>query len=332
MNEEAASASENSPRAKVNAPFFRIGNEVFDVVLPLMGADCFAVYAYFKRVEYRNPKLRHSVREMAGATDLGTTTVSRVLEILEHFGLLSLSRFGGSNPSECQLADSMAVANRLGVIYNPRSLSYSLPPEAAQRVKAEVKAIRARQQAKHPPDTTSAAPNGCGNRQSRVSQRNASVYPERRQRSTRETQTGTHLLEEEGRDREVPSPTPSHSSEAHKDKDSPDEDEPDPLLKGARVSFTGVMNEMGDHLLDTNKPQVSHLSNGFGDWKQFGFDSLAVDSAEWRGAVLALVLSVTDPLAAEHGLYKYRKTWESSLRKWYGCEVCVELRQAKRKL
>jgi hypothetical protein len=91
------------------------------------------------------------------------------------------------------------------------------------------------------------------------------------------------------------------------------------------------MKDMGSHLLDTSRPPNPHLTNGFAEWQEFGFNSLAVEVAARRGEVLALVLSATDLAAVRYGLDKYRKKWEAALRKWYECEVHVELKQAQRK-
>ncbi len=117
----------------------------------------------------------------------------------------------------------------------------------------------------------------CGNLLFTVSQRNARVSLTTRQSSTRETQTGNHLLKEERIERS-PSPTPSHDGEAQKNKDSPDEEEPDPLLRWARIKITGVMKDMVSHLLDTSKPQKRRFANGFGEWEKFGLNSLAVEA------------------------------------------------------
>jgi hypothetical protein len=328
MNEAASDYAEIPPRGEPTPPFCWVGNEVFDVWLPIMGADCLTLYALFARRVYFDPKLKHTVRELAEATEIGITTVSRCLKILEYLRLVKLTRFGGSKDSECELKDSWFAANRLGVTYDSGTHSYSLPPQVAQRLISEVKAIREKQQGKMPQSTPRGAPRTCGKPPLRVSQRNASVSPAIRQRAARETQTGTHLIREEGRTEEVLSPTPSHDGEAQKAKDSPDEDEPDPLLRWARIKFTGVMKDMGNHLLDSSRPPVPHLANGFAEWERFGFDSLAVEAAAWRGEVLVLVLSASDPAAARRGLDKYRKKWEASLHKWYKCEVNVELQQA----
>jgi hypothetical protein len=101
------------------------------------------------------------------------------------------------------------------------------------------------------------------------------------------------------------------------------------MLKWARDRFNGVVDNLRSHLLDTNKPQVPHLSNGYADWEEFGFNSLAVEVAKWRGGTLELWLSVRDPASARDGLKKYRRTWERSLREWLDCEVEVNFQDAK---
>ncbi|MFZ0662410.1 MAG: hypothetical protein WAM66_06945, partial [Acidobacteriaceae bacterium] len=111
-----------------------------------------------------------------------------------------------------------------------------------------------------------------------------------------------------------------------KDKGPPDEDEPDPHLKWAVAVFTGVMNDLGDYLFDTSKPPNPHLVNGADQWTRFGFNSLAVEAVEWRGETLLLVLSARYPAAARSGLEKYRRKWDESLQKWFGCKVYCELR------
>jgi len=328
MNGAASSDSAAIPlRGEPKPPFCWVANEILDVFLPLMGADCFTLYATFARRVFSNPKLTHTVRDLADATGLAPGTVSRSLEILECLQLVKLTRFGGSKESECELKDSRVVAIQLRANYNPATLSYSLPPEVASRLKNKVKAIRERQQGKSLPVAHDGTSSACGNRPFRVSQRNASVSLATRQRSTRETQMGSHLIREERRSEEGPSPTPSHDCGAQNPKSSPD-DEPD-LLLWAQIKFTGVVNDMRDHLLDTSKPLVPHLANGGADWEEFRFNRLAVESAARRGEGLELVFAASDPAAAQRGLSKYRKTWEASLRKWFNCEVHVELRAAQ---
>ncbi|MDE3202270.1 MAG: hypothetical protein KGN79_15265 [Acidobacteriota bacterium] len=83
--------------------------------------------------------------------------------------------------------------------------------------------------------------------------------------------------------------------------------------------------------MNTSRPPVPHLANGGVEWEEFGLNSLAVEAAAWRGEVLALVLSAPDPAATRRGLGKYRRTWEAIIRKWYACEVQVDLQLAERK-
>lgn len=327
MKESSENFGENQ-RGKVKAPFFCIGNEVFDVFLPIMGIESLAIYAWFRRMEFSNPSLAHTLRVISKDTGIGVTTVSRSLEILEHLGLVKLTRFGGSKGSECQLPDSKEVANKQGAKYNPKTLSYSLPPQVAQRLKAEVKALRERQQGRTPQTAVSYPQHGCGNRPAPVSQRDASISPEIRQRSTRETQTGAYLLQEEGRNEDVPSPTPSRSGNADSAKTLPNKDGPDELLKQAVNKFTGVMKDMRDHLLGSNRPQAPHLANGFDDWQEYGFSSMAVEAVARRGEDLELMLSADNPAAALCGVEKYRQEWNESLRKWFAVAVQVDFQQS----
>jgi hypothetical protein len=329
MNRTGKDAGERVVPKKITSPSFFVGNEVVDVFLPLMEPETFAVYAYLKRREYTNPTLQHSVRDIASNLKRSASTVSRSLEILEHLNLGKLTRFGGSRDSECKLRDSKDAAIKLGAVYDPATLSWSLPSEAALRLEGDIRSLRQRQQGKLTPKFAKPAANSCEKQQFCVSQRNSCVSPEKRKRATRETLMGTHLLREEVRSKEVPTPTPTptESSAEPKDKDSPDEDEPDGLLKMARAIFNGAMNDLGDHLFDTSRPPAPHLANGAGEWEKFGFGSLAVEAAAWRGEVLELVLSASDPAAAQRGLDKYHRTWNRSLREWYKCVVHVRLQE-----
>lgn len=315
---------------KPSHPFLWIGNEVLDLYVPIMGPDCLAVYAYFARRYHCDRSLRHDIRSIARSCGLKPSTVSRALEVLEHLQLVKLIRFGGSRQSECQLSDVWTIAKRLGATFDPKTQSYRFPHPVFKQLTEEVCEIRARQQGKTDGKTPTSAVSPCGNPSMSVSQRNTSLSPEKRQRPTRETQAGTHLIQKEERIKETPTPTPtpSTSGEAQKDKGFPDEDEKRASqLLWARSKFTGVMKDMGSHLLNS-RPPSPHLTNGLRDWQSFGFDSLAVRA--WRDEELTLVLSANDPEAARRGLDKYRKTWEASLRKWYECEVRVELVEAER--
>jgi hypothetical protein len=176
------------------------------------------------------------------------------------------------------------------------------------------------------------ASNGGGNLFLSVSQRNAGVLSAIRQCCTGETQTGFHLLLQNTRLQNIPSPhPPAQDEEAQRAKDFPDENGPDGLLRWAQIKFTGVMDDMRAHVLDTSRPPNPSFTNGAADWEEFGLNSWAVEAAEWRGKTLMLVLCASDPTAARRGLDKYREKWKASLCKWYGCDVDVELQPAQRK-
>jgi hypothetical protein len=57
---------------------------------------------------------------------------------------------------------------------------------------------------------------------------------------------------------------------------------------------------MGKHLLDTSRPRLRTLPKAL-PIEEFGFNSLAVEAAEWHGKVLTLVLSASDLAAARPG-------------------------------
>ena len=332
MKGEASNAADFPLRGKVRDPFCCIGNEVFDVFLPIMGADCFAVYACFARMVFSNPKLKHTVRGMASATGLGVTTVFRSLEILERLGLMQVIRFGGGKRSECQLFDERELVNRLGAVYNRSSVSFSLPPEVAERLNAEVTSIRTKQQGKPPLTTMDRARSGRMSPSARVSQRNTSVSLRARPHSTGETQMGTHLIREERRNEDGLSPTPFHAPAELDPQEPSTKGEAENLLQSARDLFTGVMKDMGNHMLDTSKPQSSHYANGFADWDEFTFDSLAVAGATKDGNGVVLTLTASDPAAARRGLEKYKKKWEAILRYSFGDAVTVHVERTEGKL
>jgi hypothetical protein len=93
----------------------------------------------------------------------------------------------------------------------------------------------------------------------------------------------------------------------------------------ASTLFTGVIDELRDHLLGTSRPPQSHLTNGADDWQNFCFNTLAVEDARRREEQLWLTLSASDPAAARRGLAKYQRRWSESLQAWFGCAVSVEV-------
>ena len=316
MNGATRSRPQTERRKDRKSPFFLIGSEIAEVFLPIIGRDCFTIYAYLVSRHFKNPELEHSILGLKEVTGMGTSTVCRSLEIPARLGLIQLIRRGGSQKSKCRLPKTEEVAERLGAIYQKSELSWSLPKEAKQCLQARIEAIRQRQQGKG----TKRASNACGNGRNLVSQRNAGVPLEKRQRVTRETQTGSNLLREEVRSKE----NSETQKDNGKDKSSPDEDEPDGL-KWARAKFVGAINEWEDWLFDTSRRPVPYLANGAADAQKFGFKSLAVEAARRRGDGLVLTLSANNPAAARDGLDKYRKSFSKCLRKWFGCEVDWEI-------
>lgn len=340
MIETIPNRCEIERRERRRTPFFQLGNEILDVFQPIMGRECLAVYCQLVRRAFKDPELKHSVLELSTATGMGTATVSRSLEVLEHLVLIQLIRCGGSQKSQCRLLDSEEAAERLGATYHKISLRWSLAKETKQSLRTEIKRIRQRQQGKCTESARDSLQSQtvsvrhvsqtCLTDTSAVAERNAGIPLEKCQRVARETQIGALLIEEERRNEEGPSPTPSHIFEADKTKSGPDEEELRPMLKWARVKFTGLMKDLGDYLFDSSRPPVPHLANGAADWKEFGFDSLALEAAQPSGKGLVITLSASDPTAARRGLEKYREKWEASCRRWYECEVFVELKGASR--
>ncbi|MDE3202271.1 MAG: hypothetical protein KGN79_15270 [Acidobacteriota bacterium] len=187
-------------------PFFQTGNDVVDVFQPIMGPHCFTVYCHLLRRRFKNPALKHSVRDLASSSGLSGATVLRSLEIIAHLGLIKLYRSGGGQASECKLLDSSEAATRLGAQFVGKSLSWELPTEICKRLHFEVKTIKQRQQGK------AKTPNllSYGSRPLPVSQRNAGVSPAIRQRATRETQAGTiYYKKKEEMKNALPLPLPT---------------------------------------------------------------------------------------------------------------------------
>lgn len=320
MNGVNLNSQDKAAQSDGNAPFFKALKVVSDIFQPNIPTECYGVYSVLARRGNFTSNPNNSIRELATAANVSKATVSRSIEMLVDVGLVKRIRRGGSQPDCYELLNACEAAKRWGAVYVSKSVSYSLSAENARLLKASIKDFRAKQR-----DNKSA------------SQTDSCVLSQRRQRSrgkhqcaSRETQTGSHLIQEEGRNEECPTPTPSHDGATQKNKDTPDEDEPDGLMRWAANQFTGVMKDMGSHLLNTSRPPVPHLANGFADWQEFGFNSLAVEAAARRGDVLELVLSASDPAAARRGLEKYHRAFDASLRTRYGCEVKIALVKAQR--
>jgi hypothetical protein len=315
--------------------FYAQDNELIDLYGSIIGPFAGFVYAALCRNAYGKPTVEYSVRELARVTGMSAPAAARSIKILETIGFLKRLPTSGNRKSQCQLFDLKALAISHGATRLHKSARLAFPPLSFERLNAQVKTVRRGQQGK---GKARALSTGKENAEIAswsefhtllsVSQRDATVSHLVHQRSTRETQTGTHLLREERRIEESPTPTPTPTGhgDAQQDKDSPSEDEPDRLRRMARAVFTGPMNDLKGYLLDTSRPPIRHLANGGEQWKRFGLDTLAVEAAEWCGDMLALTLSAIDPATAREGLMKYRRTWEPSLRRWYGCEVRWEIR------
>jgi|ERR1035437_130811 hypothetical protein len=65
---------------------------------------------------------------------------------------------------------------------------------------------------------------------------------------------------------------------------------------------TGVRKARhGEASVGHQQAPAPHLAKGAANWEEFGFNSLAVEAAEWHGKVLTLVLSASDLAAARPG-------------------------------
>jgi hypothetical protein len=260
------------------------------------------------------------------------------MAILEQIGMVRIRKAGGCQPSECSLVDLKKLAAHLGASKSKKLASYVLAPGRAKELKSQIAALRTSMEVKH--RTANEPRSASGGKLAHPgatdlflldSKRDAIGSQKRRQHSTRETQMGTHLIREERRIENAPSPTPSLEREPSTPKSLSSEDEKQEPPKWACDSFNGAVDEIRDHLLDTNRPSKPHLANGYADWEKFGFNNLAVEAAERRGEVLVLTLSASDPAAARLGLAKYHRKWDECLRTWFGCEVRVELQSNRAK-
>jgi hypothetical protein len=307
-------------------------NELYTLFQPIVGRTALALYCHLTRRAY-GATFTYCIRELAKEAKLSPATIWREFSALEHVGMIRIRKGKGNQKSKGELVNLKRLAVCLGAVHSNKAASYILPPEHITRLKEEVAALRLSLQGKRksghepqPPDNGILTNVRCGNHFLPVSQRDAGVSPENRQRTTEETRAGSHLIPQDTRLQNNPSPhPPAHDDEAQETKNFPDEDEPHVLLKLARDRFNAVIDNMRAHLLDTSRPPNPRFANGFAEWENFGFNSLAVEAAERRGNELALVLSASDPAAARRGLERYRRTWEASIRKWFGSEVIVNL-------
>jgi hypothetical protein len=312
-------------------------NEASNAFLPIIGLATFGLYCHLTGLGF-GKQFKYTLRGLAMDTKSASTTIWRAMAVLERIGLVRIRHGGGSQPSACSLIDLKKLAAQIGGTYDKKRASFVLKSHRIEELRNEVKALLVELQAKRGakqnsrPSKSDKPPHvSGGGLLSHVSKRDASVSPERRQHSTRETQMGPHLIREERRIENVLSPTPSLECQPSNPKSPSSEDERQELLKWVRDRFIGVIADMGAHLLETNRPSSPHLANGLAEWKKFGFNSLAVEAAEWRGKVLVMILSASDASEARRGLEKYSRVWNSSLRKWFGCKVSVQVEPAPSK-
>ena len=304
-------------------------NEFYDLFQPVVSATCSVVYAQLTRRAFES-KFRCSARALAEKTCLSHAAVWRAFTVLECLGLLRVTGRGGNRASEITLVDLEALAKALGASRDRRTGEYAFSQRTRELLLEKATAIERRLQGKknvsqgRQQTSTSLSSEGVPLISSIPSERDASGTPERQERLVRETQTGPHLFKENGRQENDLSPTPFHVGQLSKSKDFPDERRIELSLKRACDLFCGVMNEMKDHLVDPGRPQLGHLDDGYEDWRRFRFESLGVVEASEFYDSVRLVLCASDTAAAQLGLAKYRKTWNSSLVRWFGCEVDVQ--------
>ena len=309
--------------------FYFQDNEFADLYLPLVGPFAAAIYSVLCRNWYRKDVVKYSVRELGRAIGMSPAAASRALQSLQTIGLIRPLPTSGNRKSECQLVDVKVLAASHGARREQKGAPLALPSPIRDQLKSELKALRDTQQGKRSVRAPLRSRQGKESADRTgfeavctISKRNASVSQPIRQRSTGETQSGIHLIQEKRRNEKVLFPTPYRDAEREpKSKDSPDEDGADELLKFAANQFTGVIEEFRICLLDTNRPRNSLFVDSSDDWNRFGFGNLAVTSAARRDGILALTLGANDSAAAQLGLQKYRKRWDAALLKWFGCKV-----------
>jgi predicted transcriptional regulator len=321
MSGISPSTRSSNEAASGTNPFFTLPKALSDVFQPNMRPADFAVYAVLARRANFTANANNSMRELAKAANVSTATALRSIEMLEHLGLVTRTRRGGSQANEYDLVNALEAATKLGAVYHKRTVSYSLSTENIKRLQDSIRELERNQR------NARSATKGPSGVSPVIHQR----FRENQQRATSETQTGSHLIQEERRSEEVPTPTPPQDDGAQTNpKGLPDEDEPDANLRVVRAQFTGVIDDFRCALLSTNRPTALHLSNGADDWKTFGVNSWAVQAATWRGNLLVLTLQADDPAAAERGLVKYRKRWAVACLKWFQSKVEVQWVKALR--
>jgi hypothetical protein len=233
--------------------------------------------------------------------------------------------------------DLKELCRYLGGAREKHPASYMLPESTVEQMRAKIQQLRIEQSgkgsSKRERDGQSKAGKGSGNLFPAVSQRNTSVPQVKQQCFASETQAPPHLLQQNTKHANCPIPNPlTHDGEAqnNKNRSDPDKQEPDELLRWARMRFTGLVDDIRNHLLDKSKPPNLRFQNGYQDWEEFGFGHMAVKAAKFCGDILVLTISAPDPAAAQRGLVKYHRTWDLSTLKWFEGEVRTVLLEVLR--
>jgi hypothetical protein len=296
-------------------------NEIYDIVQQIVGPTAIAVYGNPTRRTYGyEPNFKCTVRELATTMGLSRATVNRELKVLQHVGVVRLKVGRGSRATEFELTDLQDLGRAWGATYNPRRNVFELPKGAGERLSNEVNQLRRSLQGK-----AEKLPVGDSSSEglAETRERDTTVSPERHQRLCGETPKGPQLFNENRTRENTLSPTPLQHQELRKTGTVFDQTTDQAALKVARDLFTGVMNDLKDHLFKASRARIPHLDDGHLDWQFFGFDSIRVVEVREYGGALRLALTASDTLA-EIGLEKYRKTWDSCLLRWFEREVHID--------
>jgi hypothetical protein len=321
--EKIASAIDIPLRRQPKRDYCSLDNEAGRLFLPIIGSRAFAIYASLLQGTYGEPHLSYAASDVGEAAGMSKATVWRELQVLQWLGMVRLNPGGGNSKSRCEFLDLKELAKRLGATER-RGASLRLSKETTQALKGAVDQLRKQSQGKqskgpknfpHPSAILFLA----------AAQRDAGVSPEKRERLTRETQMGSHLLRKKKIHQDCLSPTPFHECNPTQPENHSTNDKNPEMLKHVRDCFNGVMDGMRNHLLDPNRLRHTNLANGHEDWKRFTFGSFGVEAVKPRGNGIELTISAYDPAAANEGLRKYHRKWAEQTQRWFGCEIHVVL-------
>jgi DNA-binding transcriptional ArsR family regulator len=259
-------------------------------------------------------------------------TVGRELEVLKYLYLIRLRAAGGNRQTEWELMDLKQLAKQWGATYNKQKATFELSCQTTDRLRAEVERLRKELQGKikkmSPPTRENLSFQSAVTTRACVpagdSRRDANVSPEKHERHAGETQTLSQQIKENIRQENNLSPTPFRSEDLTNCKGVFDEREVSTLLNRAQVLFAAAIENLKDHLVDSGRPRLSHLEDGYENWRRFRFDSLGVIGVSKTNDSFRLTLCASDAALAQAGLEKYRKTWEASMRRWFEREVHIE--------